>query len=271
MRPTRPHASASLAALAPAALALAACSGASGAQQPIEPAPEPRTQAVLAGPLCQDDRCSCRQGDDDAGRPEQPGVKRFEIRLGPSDDPLWATVDGMVLFKSRERPDACFYVDLQPGDHAITFRGQGDGGLSAALAISEQGGAEGATWWYRTFDFTCGAPGVCAVEDLTAWKQEVASYQGKHDPCGSTKIKGIEWETGRMPDRSHPDDLLMRLTLDVYKFIPQHRPGASECDRGGGDQGGAPAGDEEPSMAPVPEGGEPAPETGSEPGPTDAP
>ena len=248
--------------LSAAAAALAACSGAQG-QEPIAAAPEPRTQAVLAGPLCQGDRCSCRQGDADAGAPEA-GAKRFEIRLGPSDDPLWATVDGMVLFKSRERADACFYVDLTPGEHPVTLRGQGDGGLSAAITIAEQGGGgedgePGPTWWYSTFDFTCGAPGVCAVEDIRAWKEQVAALAGKHDPCGSTKVKGITWETGRMPDRAHPDDLLLELQLEVYKFRPEHPPGSSACDEGAEPAGPA-APDSEPSMAPVPE---PAPGPGA--------
>src|SRR6266545_7118199 len=108
------------------ALVASACGGGGGAQKDSTPtgspaegegelqrAPAPRTEAMLVGPLCRGESCRCRAGDDDAGRPA-PGHKRFEIRLGPSDDPLWALVDGMVLFKSRENADACFYVDLKP-------------------------------------------------------------------------------------------------------------------------------------------------------------
>jgi hypothetical protein len=228
------------------ATALAACSGAQG-QEPMAAAPEPRTRAVLAGPLCQADECRCKRSDGDAGEPAA-GSKRFEIRLGPSKDPLWATVDGMVLFKHRERIDACYYVDLTPGPHEVSLRGQGQGGLSVAMAIAEQGGGEGDAWWYSTFDFTCGAPGVCALEDIREWKERVAPLAGKHDPCGSTKVKSIEWETGRMPDRSHPDDLLLKLRLDVHKFVPKHPPGSGACDGGGEtDEGTGP--DPEPDPA----------------------
>jgi hypothetical protein len=203
--------------------------------------PPARTEAVLVGPLCQGDACRCREGDDDAGSPPA-GFKRFEVRLGPSNDPLWAIVDGMVLLKSDQRPEACFYVDLKPGEHAVALRGRGDRGLSAAIAIAEQGGAEDATWWYRTFDFQCGTPGQCDLETIERWKAEVAKLAGKHDPCGSTKVQRMRWETGRMPDRTHPDDLALHLTLDVYKFTPTNPPGSPDCDKsgdGGTEEGGA--------------------------------
>ncbi|HYU16345.1 MAG TPA: hypothetical protein VEL05_09745 [Candidatus Acidoferrum sp.] len=188
-----------------------------------------RTEAMLAGPLCKGAACQCREDDDAAGSPSA-GHKRFELRLGPSDDPLWVTVDGMVLYKSGERPDACFYVDLRPGEHPVTLVGKGKDGLSAALSVAEQGGAEDATWWYRTFDFQCGTPGECDLETIEAWKREVSALGGKQDPCGSTKVKGIGWETGRMPDRTHPDEIELRLTLEVYKFVPANPPGSDECD-----------------------------------------
>jgi hypothetical protein len=234
--------------LAAAPLALLACSGASGGgsggpQGPIEEAPEPKTEAVLVGPLCEGDHCQCKQGETDAGTPEGD-AKRFEVKLGPSDDPLWATVDGMVLYKSREQADACFYVDLATGDHKVTVRGKGEGGLSVGATISEMGGGQGATWWYNTFDFNCGAPGECDLEQVKAFKDRVSQLKGKHDPCGSTKVKEIEWETGRMPDRAHPDDLVLRATLQVYKFVPKSPPGSSDCDKSGEGEGaeeGAPA------------------------------
>lgn len=229
-----------------ALLFVSACSGASQGpgQNPIEATPAPKTEAVLVGPLCKGDECACKTGDGDAGAPEA-GSKRFEFRVGPSDDPLWVTVDGMVMFKSRDRSDACWYVDLVPGEHQVSLRGQAEGGLNIALSVAEQGGQGASTWWYRTFDFNCGAPGECATSDVQAWKEEVAKLEGKHDPCGSTKVQKIEWETGRMPDRLHPDDLLLRATLNVYKFVPPHPPGSSECDKAGGGLGepAAPAAD----------------------------
>jgi len=47
-------------------VSLLACSGASGGgsggpQGPIERPPEPKTEAVLVGPLCQGDHCQCKE------------------------------------------------------------------------------------------------------------------------------------------------------------------------------------------------------------------
>lgn len=194
----------------------------------MAPAPAPRTEAVLVGPLCQGDKCLCRSSDGDAGSPDS-SHKRYEVRIGPSDDPLWVTVDDMVLFKSRERADACFYIDLQPGEHPVAIRGKGiDGGLSVAVQIAEQGGKDSATWWYDTFDFNCGSPGQCTLDTVREWRSRIESLAGKHDPCGSTKIEKIQWETGRMPDRVHPDDLLVKFALNVYQFTPGERPGCKD-------------------------------------------
>jgi hypothetical protein len=236
------------------ALALTACGGASGSgpdpQGRIEETPAPKTEAVLAGPLCQGDGCQCKQADGDAGQPAA-GSKRFEVRMGPSDDPLWVTIDGMVLFKNRNLSDVCFYVDLTPGEHKVTARGQAEQGLNMGINISEQGGADG-TWWYRTFDFNCGAPGECDRQQIEDWKTETTSLLGKHDPCGSVKVQSIEWETGRMPDRNHPDDLLLRFVLKVYEFAPKQPTGSAGCDKGAApaaaDPAAAPAAD--PAVTP---------------------
>jgi hypothetical protein len=94
-------------------LVFGACGGKSDArtgapgQGDLRGAPPARTEAVLVGPLCQGDACRCRENDADAG-PPPAGSKRFEVKLGSADDPLWATVDGMVLHKPAGRPEACF-------------------------------------------------------------------------------------------------------------------------------------------------------------------
>lgn len=196
--------------------------------QPLTRAP---TQGGPVGPLCQGNVCRCRQNDGEAGL-APAGKKRFEIRLGPTDDPLWATVNGVELAKRRGARQACFYMDLRPGEHAVRLRGAAGGpeGLRAAFSIAEQGGAEDVTWWYRTFDFQCGTTGLCDMTELDAWKREVAALGGKHDPCGSTKVQGMRWETGRMPDRLHPEELTLHLTLNVYKFTPENPPGSADCD-----------------------------------------
>src|SRR5579862_6195793 len=98
-------------------LVLFACSG-GGHQIAIGPPPPKMTQGVLSGPLCSGDQCKCRDlnaaGDGGAGVPDDPAHKRFEIRMS-SPQELWATVGATRLYKSAERPDACFYIDLPAG------------------------------------------------------------------------------------------------------------------------------------------------------------
>jgi len=208
------------------AVLLAACSS-SAKYEPIPEPPPPQTAATLSGPLCQDKVCTCRGNDDAAPGVPEAGHKRYEFHLGPSDNDVWATVDDMVLYKSREHAEDCFYVDLLPGNHKVTVRARGDNGFGARLTISEQGAA--GPWWYSTFEFVCGAPGLCDKETLEAWKKQITSYKEKHDPCGSTKVRGVEWQHGRMPDNIHPSDLLLELTLQIYKFVPDKPPGDENC------------------------------------------
>jgi hypothetical protein len=40
--------------------------------------------------------------------------------------------------------------------------------------------------------------------------------------------QGPDRDTGRSPDALHPAELLVRATLNVYKFIPD-RPAGSDC------------------------------------------
>ena len=175
---------------------------------------------MLAGPLCGDNRCSCRGdvGDGGAGVPEGTARKRFEIRLGPSPYDLWLSINKTtVLYKSPERAEMCFYVDLPTGTNDVELRASNPDGVSAALQIHELGTRTRS--WYETFTFNCGSPGVCSFEELEANK---ADYAGaKHqlfDRCGTTKVKGISWDHGQAPDQQHPSELVVRLTLDIYRF-----------------------------------------------------
>jgi hypothetical protein len=184
-------------------------------------------------PLCEglEVHCKCRAPatEDapagDAGQPEA-GFKRYEIRLGPTEDELWATIDDMVFYKTRERGEECYYVDLRPGKHPVTLRARAAQGFAARMTISEQG----ALGWYDTFTFDCTTPNRCAMADLHDWDESVRAREGAiHDPCGSTKIRDIRWQTGRLPDRLHPDELQLDLVLDIYRFTPKHGPGDAAC------------------------------------------
>lgn len=211
---------------------LAAACGGSRPQLALAPVPAPATRATLVGPLCASGQeCTCRDdkapADGGAGAPDG-GAKRFEVRVGPAPNAIWVTVDDMVLYKSDQRADACFYVDLAPGDHHLGVRAHQDGGLGAAVTIHEYGAA--AKSWYDTFHFECGTPGACSNDELDQEKADLAQApHGLHDPCGSVKVKGVTWATGTEPDQRHPEDLAVAFTLDVYKFAPDKPHGDGGC------------------------------------------
>jgi hypothetical protein len=235
--------------LAPWACALVALAcGGTAHPLTIGPPPPRDTHAVLAGGLCEDNLCRCRSegGDGGVGVPDLPGRKRYEIRLGSAYD-LWLTIDRTtVLYKSPERAEACFYVDLSTGVHPLELRASNPDGVSVALQIHELGTKTRS--WYDTFAFACGVPGVCSFEELDAQKaQYVAAHRSLLDRCGTTKVKAITWDHGKAPDQLHPSELLVRLTLDIYRFAAWKPHGDDTCGEGGGRRGS-----DEP--APPPEG-----------------
>jgi len=214
----------------PFLLLAAACGGATTRPPPnLPPLPPPTTTATLAGPLCEGSACTCRGETGDAGAPASTAVKRYEIEIGPIDNDLWVTVDDMVLYKSRERATECFYVDLSsPGEHKVTIRAHGEPAFGARVNIREMSADPKS--WYDTFTFGCGGPGACDQPQLHDWRDGLKEYtRGVHDPCGSTKIKGIEWDTGEMPDSTIPSDLYVRLVLQPYEFAPKHPSGDPAC------------------------------------------
>jgi hypothetical protein len=205
-------------------MALIGCGG-DRQQIAITAPPAKATEGVLAGPLCSGDRCKCRSGADDAGEPPE-GHKRYEVRL-KSAQQLWATIGGNRLYKNAEATEACYYVDLPTGDTPVELRASDANGVSAEWSISEYGSK--AKTWYDTFRFECGNPGVCSFDEIDSRKAEYSTMKrGLHDPCGSTRLKAVTWDTGKAPDNAHPSELLVRLTLDVYKFTPEKAHG-DEC------------------------------------------
>jgi hypothetical protein len=219
------------------ALAFAICSCGGGATQiEIKPPPPKMTSGTLAGELCNNGVCKCRSGTGDggAGTPED-GRKRFEIKLGSAYD-LWLTMPGRVLYKSPETAEACFYVDVAPGDQPLQLRASNKNGVSLSLEVRELGTATQS--WYDTFAFSCGNPGVCSFDELDGKRAEYAGIKrGLHDPCGSTKVKGIAWDHGKSPDQLYPSELAIELTLRVYKFAPWKPHGDATCGQGRGPKG----------------------------------
>ncbi len=206
---------------------LVACSGGSK-QIDIGAPPGTVTQGVFSGPLCSGDTCTCREGagDGGAGVPEQEGYKRFEVKL-TSPQQLWMTVADHRLYKSAEKVDACFYVDLPIGETKLEMRASAPNGVSAQWSIKELGTTTKS--WYDTFTFSCGNPGVCSFEELDGKKAEYGG-QPKHDRCGSVKVLGIRWDTGRSPDKQFASELLVTGTLKTYRFVPD-RPHGEDCSK----------------------------------------
>lgn len=184
------------------------------------------TLATLSGPLCKDDSCRCAEPGNDAGLPVNPGVKRYEVRIGPVDNELWVEVDDMVLYKGVERATDCFYIDLATGKHPVSLLARQTNGFAARVAISELG----KLGRYQTFEFACGSPGPCGIEEMREWQASLVRYQRSvHDPCGSTRIRNVHWQSGKTPDRIHPEELTLDLILDIYGFEPRHESGHPEC------------------------------------------
>ncbi|NVB80354.1 MAG: hypothetical protein HOV81_18315 [Kofleriaceae bacterium] len=206
---------------------LGVCSCSGGAHQiEIGAPPAKMTQGTFAGPLCSGASCKCRDasapGDGGAGVPTD-GTKRFEIRM-TSAQQLWIKIRDNEMYKSAERPEECFYIDLPAGESVVEMRASEPNGVAAEWTIRELGTQTKS--WYDTFTFNCGQPGVCSFDEL---REKKADYTDpKRDRCGSVKAKSLVWDTGRSPDQLHPSELAVKVTLDVYKFVPD-RPHGSDC------------------------------------------
>ncbi len=216
----------------------AAACGSSPPPTKLGPELPAQTSATLAGGRCSGSACKCRaQGDaSKEDPPPPPGQKRYELRVDRGPGKVWVTVDGtQQLYADTETDETCFYLDLPFGKHEVSVRGraqQPSGGVGASLQVSEYapGPEKAAPWWYDTAYFQCGHPGPCEPETLAAWKKEVDDYNNSlRDPCGSTKVRRAQWETGTLPDGLHPDDFVASLVLDIYPFAPKQGPG--DCDK----------------------------------------
>src|SRR4051812_45815156 len=215
-----------------AAAAGLACAGSGRTQVAIGPPPPRETHAVLAGALCQDNHCSCRgnaPGDGGVGYPDT-GRKRYEIRM-TSPQELWLTIDRqVVLYKSPERVEDCFYVDLPSGAQELELRASNPDGVAAGLQIHELGTRTRS--WYDTFAFRCGLQGACSFDELEAQKAEFADKHNLFDRCGTTKVKRLSWDHGKAPDQLHPSELVVRLTLDIFTFAAWKPHGDATCGKG---------------------------------------
>jgi hypothetical protein len=199
------------------------------------PLPAAATNASLAGHRCSGQACTCRgdaEGDAAEQQPVPEGYKRFEFRVGTVTGMAWVTVAGKeVLHKDVQRAEDCFYLDLPAGKHTVALRAKGqnpEGGVGFALRIKEHNPK--GPWWYDSFTLECGIPGPCTREVLVAWKKEIDSNRrALRDPCGSARIQSLGWETGRMPDALHPEEVSVNFLLSVPPIDPTEAPGTETC------------------------------------------
>lgn len=161
------------------------------------------------------------------------GMKRFELRLARGVDAVTITIDGRRALArgAVEQPaEACAYVDLPPGKHALAWREEAktpEVGIQPVLSIAEYGPAANA--WYRTLEIACTTSEGCLKDDMhAAFEKLRAVPRGLHDPCGSTRIEGARWQAEHSPSVKL-EDATVELTLHVYQFATSHAPGAPEC------------------------------------------
>jgi hypothetical protein len=195
------------------------------------------TTATLAGSRCQGARCACRtRGDNSAEIPAPAeGSKRFEIRLSAVGGTITLDAPTIGHFDAGDR-EACFYVDVVPGStHQVTVfakEARSEGGVGPSMDLIEYGPK--GPYWYPIVDVRCDGPGGhCTREAADAWAATVRTRKrGRLDPCGSTVITGLKWDTsGGAANREGGvfRDLTVTFAMEVKKFATQFAPGSTEC------------------------------------------
>lgn len=216
-------------------------SGVAGTAVDLAGGPAPQ----VAGTRCKNGRCTCRAGRDNRElAPPPEGSKRFEIRV-------WAD-GGKAVLKSAELgvfggggPEpTCYYVDIPEGSKQevqfVAMEGQTGGGIAPGLSIAEYGPTQPAdrkgdpAYWYDILKVGCsGQNGRCDRWAADDWAKTARQRKrGRLDPCGSTVISHLEWETtGGLGDRDggYFRDFTVKFGMEVKRFPTQFAPGATEC------------------------------------------
>ena len=193
---------------------------------------------MAASHRCQGQHCTCRDASSPAdaaeSNPPAGGMKRYEIRVGPSMDAVWVDVEGRgTWFKQTEPQETgCLYVDLKPGDKVrVTEHVEAmekTHGTALDVRISEYNPKLHA--WYDTARIECGGGGdACNREMLGSWTDSIHKLvRGLQDQCGSTKIEEPHWSSPET-DLPHPPAITAELILHVYTFEPKSPPGTADC------------------------------------------
>ena len=223
------------------ALAVWFVSACAGSNRP-PPTPRPKdlgaeTHATVAGHRCDaSTHCTCRtEGAEDQAEqtPPEGDLRRFEVRVSSSTGQVWVTVDKtQTLYKSGERAEDCYYIDLEPGGHTFSLYAKAEepmAGVGAGLHVSEYEPSPSPSW-YDAFVFQCGVPGACDRDVLGEWKKDVqGDRRSLRDYCGATHVTDLKWEVGRAPDALHPEDLLLDFTLGISPHRPTKPPRDPSC------------------------------------------
>jgi hypothetical protein len=206
------------------------------AGEPIGPAGS--TTANLVGSRCKGGVCTCRKRGvaDREAEPPDADHKRFEIRVGAEGGAAALQSPTLGKFNGGGPAESCFYIDVLPGTrHDVTFiarEGRPEAGVSPTLSISEYGPK--GPYWYDIIQVHCaGAGGRCTREAAEDWGTDARKRRrGRIDPCGSTVITQLNWETsGGLADRDTGffRDFTVKFDMEVKKFATQFAPGSTEC------------------------------------------
>jgi hypothetical protein len=198
---------------------------------------------AVHGARCTNGVCACRDVDDWGRGVREPerdiaeGTKRFELRTGRTQDPLVIAIEGQGALKKPTDTvqAACGYVDLAPGKYRVRLRASAnspEAGMVPSLFIREYGART--QDWYDTFEFRCGGGDACSIGHMEEWLGNTQrDARGLHDPCGSVRVGGLRWNAERTVGVKL-SELVVELTLDVYKFPPRFPHGAKKCHGAGG-------------------------------------
>lgn len=219
------------------------------------------TTLTLAGARCTSASCRCRQPgqDDEETSPPAVGSKRFEIRmsadggmasfdlsdLGHVATPVPVTAGTDTATPAETRPvdgggiavkETCAYIDVPAGStHDAVFvarESRRGAGVAPRLSIAEYG-PQG-PFWYDVVAVTCdGAGGRCDRRAADEWGAVARQRKrGRLDPCGSTVISKLLWETSggqAQRDGGFFRDFTVKFTAEIKRFATQFAPGSTEC------------------------------------------
>lgn len=223
-----------------AAFAFASCAT-------IGPLPMPRfspemTLAPLPTSRCQDGvYCACRPLKAWSGEEEtdlKEGEQRFELRLFATDSQLWVEVEGrgQVYKPASLYEELCYYVDLPPGEHTITFHGKvgtPEIGLKLGFEIREYGPRlnEVGPFWYDVFSFSCNGMNVCTDTGLAGWaKRQQSRPGGVLSSCSSARVMGLRYSgDGTKDSTAAYEQVAVRFDLQVTSYAKVVDPTDPAC------------------------------------------